>query len=71
MVRTSPFHGGNRGSNPLGVTKAPVYFIGAYLFTFDNNFLTPESERFNNINHPFPLTHSPYSTYGLNNYELR
>ena len=21
MVRTSPFHGGNRGSNPLGVTK--------------------------------------------------
>lgn len=21
MVRTPPFHGGNRGSNPLGVTK--------------------------------------------------
>ena len=24
MVRTSPFHGGNRGSNPLGVTRASV-----------------------------------------------
>ena len=22
-VKTPPFHGGNRGSNPLGVTKAP------------------------------------------------
>ena len=22
MVRTSPFHGGNRGSNPLGVTRS-------------------------------------------------
>ncbi len=34
MVRTSPFHGGNRGSNPLGVTKAPAkhrsfYFLNA------------------------------------------
>ena len=25
MVRTSPFHGGNRGSNPLGVTKPRQY----------------------------------------------
>lgn len=24
-VRTSPFHGGNRGSNPLGVTKKPSF----------------------------------------------
>ena len=33
MVRTSPFHGGNMGSNPVGITnkKAPfmgVFFIG-------------------------------------------
>ena len=31
MVRTSPFHGGNRGSNPLGVTKALELLSGAFL----------------------------------------
>ena len=31
MVRTSPFHGGNRGSNPLGVTnKASIIYIEAF-----------------------------------------
>ncbi len=32
MVRTSPFHGGNRGSNPLGVTQKALMKIKAFLF---------------------------------------
>ncbi len=33
MVRTSPFHGGNRGSNPLGVTKKALnYFLRLFYF---------------------------------------
>ena len=35
MVRTSPFHGGNRGSNPLGVTKpSRLFFNLEGFFTF-------------------------------------
>ena len=35
MVRTSPFHGGNMGSNPVGITnkKTPQsgsFFIGGF-----------------------------------------
>ena len=32
MVRTSPFHGGNRGSNPLGVTQKALMQIRAFFF---------------------------------------
>lgn len=33
MVRTSPFHGGNTGSNPVGVTifKTTFYMIAIFL----------------------------------------
>jgi hypothetical protein len=36
MVRTSPFHGGNRGSNPLGVTEAPIVLSGLFCFKLIN-----------------------------------
>ena len=28
MVRTSPFHGGNMGSNPVGITNTNSAFLG-------------------------------------------
>jgi hypothetical protein len=37
VVRTSPFHGGNRGSNPLGVTKSLKECFKAFLFSFRFN----------------------------------
>ena len=30
-VKTSPFHGGNTGSNPVGVIKVPVHWTGFFL----------------------------------------
>gem|GEM_PF-6834162 len=31
MVRTSPFHGGNMGSNPVGVTLKASYYLRGFL----------------------------------------
>ena len=31
MVRTSPFHGGNMGSNPVGITTKKALFRRAFL----------------------------------------
>ena len=39
MVRTPPFHGGNMGSNPVGVTKNTRYTSVYRVF-----FMTPRDE---------------------------
>ena len=47
MVRTSPFHGGNRGSNPLGVTNNPEdFFFGIFLFGMVYEFLDIKSVKY-------------------------